>query len=234
MQTTLQGLIDAEEKAQLLFEEIENRKIIVQDTTEKEINTKIYELAFDMYGIKKYWHKRIVRAGKNTLLPYRENPPDLKIENDDILFLDFGPVFEEWEADFGRTYVVGKDERKLKLKNDSHLAWLEGKKYYDQNKEKITGAELYAFTKSLATNYGWEYGNEHAGHLIGNFPHEDIQGEEIENYIHPMNTKRMSDADKNGNERFWIYEIHLIDREKEIGAFFEQMLDNPKNESISI
>jgi hypothetical protein len=49
-----------------------------------------------------------------------------------------------------------------------------------------------------------------------------------------MNKKRMSDADKNGYERFWIYEIHLIDREKEIGAFFEQMLDNPKNESKSI
>jgi Xaa-Pro aminopeptidase len=229
MNTTLQGLIDAEEKAQQLFEEIEKREIIISGTSEKEINTKIYDLAFEMFGIKKYWHKRIVRAGKNTLLPYRENPPELKIQNDDILFLDFGPVFEEWEADFGRTYVIGTDETKIKLKNDVQLAWLEGKIYYDENKEHITGADLYAYTKSLAVKYGWEYGNEHAGHLIGNFPHEDIQGEDIENYIHPMNTKRMSDADKNGYERFWIYEIHLIDREKEIGAFFEQMLDNPKN-----
>jgi Xaa-Pro aminopeptidase len=229
MQTTLQGLIDAEEKAQLLFEEIEKRKIIVPGISEKEINTKIYELAFEMYGIKKYWHKRIVRAGKNTLLPYRENPPDLKIQNDDILFLDFGPVFEEWEADFGRTYIIGKDETKIKLKSDAQLAWLEGKKYYDYNKDSLTGAELYAYTKSLATKYGWEYGNEHAGHLIGNFPHEDIQGEEIENYIHPMNTKRMSETDKNGIERYWIYEIHFIDRKNEIGAFFEQMLNNPKN-----
>jgi Xaa-Pro dipeptidase len=40
----------------------------------------------------------IVRAGKNTLLPYDENPPDLTIGEDDILFLDLGPVFEQWES----------------------------------------------------------------------------------------------------------------------------------------
>jgi Xaa-Pro dipeptidase len=27
--------------------------------------------------------------------------------NDDIVFADFGPVFEGWEADFGRTWVIG-------------------------------------------------------------------------------------------------------------------------------
>ena len=31
-----------------------------------------------------YWHKRIVRSGPNTLLPYRENPPDRAIGTDDI------------------------------------------------------------------------------------------------------------------------------------------------------
>jgi len=49
-----------------------------------------------------------VRAGRNTLAPYDENPPDLTVAEDDIVFLDLGPVFEELEADFGRTYVVGR------------------------------------------------------------------------------------------------------------------------------
>ncbi len=44
-----------------------------------------------MYGIETCWHKRIVRAGKNTLLPYAENPPDLTIGSDEVLFLDLGP-----------------------------------------------------------------------------------------------------------------------------------------------
>jgi len=114
------------------------------------VSSDIFQLAFEMYGIKKYWHKRIVRAGKNTLLPYRENPPDLRIQEDDILFLDFGPVFEEWEADFGRTYVIGNDEKKMKLKTDIEIAWEEGNKFYQRNKENITGAELYDFTKSMA------------------------------------------------------------------------------------
>ena len=84
----------------------------------KELNQQIFELAFELFGIEKYWHKRIVRAGANTLKPYDENPPDLLIKDDDIIFFDFGPIFEDWEADFGRTYVIGNDPYKIKLKND--------------------------------------------------------------------------------------------------------------------
>ena len=40
------------------------------------------------------------------------------IEEDDIVFPDFGPVFDEWEADLGRTYVMGDDPRKLRLRDD--------------------------------------------------------------------------------------------------------------------
>jgi Xaa-Pro dipeptidase len=41
------------------------------------------------------------------LLPYDDNPPNLVIGADEILFLDLGPVFEDWEADFVRTIVIG-------------------------------------------------------------------------------------------------------------------------------
>jgi Xaa-Pro aminopeptidase len=158
------------------------------------------------------------------LLPYRENPENLKIKEDDVIFFDFGPVFEEWEADFGRTYVLGNDPLKLKLQRDIELAWLEGKAFYEKHKSEITGADFYAFTKRLAEKYGWEYGNEHCGHLIGNFPHEQIIGEETINYIHPDNHQKMSDKDKHGNDRYWIYEIHFVDRKAEIGGFYEQLV----------
>jgi Xaa-Pro aminopeptidase len=71
-----------------------------------------------MFGIRRYWHKRIIRAGPNTLQPYRENPPDRVIGADDIVFADFGPIFEEWEADFGRTFVLGDDPVKHRLAAD--------------------------------------------------------------------------------------------------------------------
>ena len=110
-------LIEAERKALDLFNQIEKKGLIVANKSETDLNKEIFELAFELFGIKKYWHKRIVRAGKNTLLPYRENPENLTINEDDILFFDFGPVFEDWEADVGRTYVLGNDPNKLKLKN---------------------------------------------------------------------------------------------------------------------
>ncbi|MFD0713239.1 M24 family metallopeptidase [Paenibacillus sp. GCM10027626] len=217
------ALRDAERKAAELFSAVEKKGILRSGVTEKQINREIYELAFQMFGIKKYWHKRIVRAGKNTLFPYRENPPDLTVSETDIIFLDFGPIFEEWEADFGRTYVLGEDPIKMKLCNDIEQAWKEGKAYF-QSKPDITGSELFSYVCGLAKQYGWEYGGPHAGHLIGEFPHEQIQGEEVENYIHPDNGIPMREPDKNGQPRDWILEIHFVNRELEIGGFFEQLL----------
>jgi Xaa-Pro dipeptidase len=224
MNATINNLIEAEKKAALLFKEIENRNLVVEGKTERELNTDVFNLAFELFGIKKFWHKRIVRSGENTLLPYKENPADLTLQKDDILFFDFGPVFEDWEADLGKTYVLGNNEKKLKLKQDVELAWKEGKAYFDENKNKLTGAQFYQYTKELAKKYGWEYGNEHCGHLIGNFPHEQILGEDEINYIHPNNNQLMSEKDRNGDERFWIYEIHFIDRALKIGGFFEQLV----------
>ena len=219
----LTKLIDAERKAIQLFLEIEQRGLICAHKTETALNKEIFELAFELFDIKKYWHKRIVRAGKNTLLPYRENPENLIIKEDDILFFDFGPVFEDWEADVGRTYVLGFNPLKLKLKNDVELAWKEARNYYF-NSEHLTGAQFYNYIAELAPKYGWEWAGPIGGHLIGNFPHETIQGEEIENYIHPNNFKLMKDTDLNGLSREWILEIHFTNTDKQIGGFYEQLL----------
>src|SRR5262249_32317293 len=117
----------AEAKAAHLFREVESRGLIRGGITEEQLNREIYALAFELFGIKKYWHKRIVRAGPNTLQPYKENPPNLRIQAADIVFFDFGPVFEEWEADFGRTYVLGDDPTMWRIKQDIEEAWHLGK-----------------------------------------------------------------------------------------------------------
>ena len=133
MNLTLKNLINAEKKAAILFDTIDSNKLLVAGKNEEEINKDIYNLAFEMFGIQKYWHKRIVRSGENTLMPYNENPKNLILLEDDILFIDFGPIFEDWEADFGRTYVIGEDPYKLKLKKDIELAWYDGKAYFEKN-----------------------------------------------------------------------------------------------------
>ncbi|MBL30412.1 MAG: aminopeptidase [Flavobacteriaceae bacterium] len=217
------NLIEAEKKAAILFENISAKGLIVPGKSENELNSDIFNLAFDLFGINKYWHKRIVRAGKNTLKPYKENPQNLIIKEDDILFIDFGPIFDEWEADYGRTYVLGTDEYKHKLVEDISVAWNECKVFFE-SKDNITGSELFRYANEVAEKYGWEFGGEIAGHLIGHFPHEKLDNEDKTNYVHPENNVEMRALDKSGNKRDWILEIHFIDKEKEIGGFYEQLL----------
>lgn len=223
MNHTKSKLIEAEKIAQQLFDAIEERQLIVHGKSEKDLNEEIFNLAEELFGIQKYWHKRIVRCGVNTLVPYDDNPPDLIIQEDDILFLDFGPIFEEWEADFGRTYVLGNDPLKHKLKNDIELAWHEAKNWFNKQ-TKLTGAEFHQYIIELANKYGWDYGGQLAGHLIGHFPHERLEPKNYGLYVHPENPNDMFLPDANGNKREWILEIHFVDREKQIGGFFEQLL----------
>jgi Xaa-Pro dipeptidase len=217
------ALLDAQEKAQALFAEVEARNLIRPGVAESRISEGIYALAESMYKINKYWHKRIVRAGLNTLAPYDENPPDLVVAEDDIVFLDLGPVFDEWEADFGRSYVVGNDPLKQRLCRDIEAAFAEGKQYFREHPD-ITGAELYAYAQQMAEERGWEYGGPLAGHLIGVFPHEKIAGDKITLYVHPKNHDRMRMPDALGRKRHWILEMHFVDRNRQIGGFYEELL----------
>lgn len=213
----------AQDKAEGLFREVEQRGLIRAGISESQLNADIYSLARDMYGITTYWHKRIVRAGRNTLAPYAENPPDLIIGEDDILFLDLGPVFEEWEADFGRTFVIGSDPLKLKLRDDVGTAFAEGKRYFCETPD-ITASQLFDYAVSLAHKFGWEFGGPIAGHLIGQFPHEKISGNKVTLYVHPDSHLPMRSSNEKGQKRHWILEIHFVDREHQIGGFFEELL----------
>lgn len=217
------ALLEAQKKAAELFQEVEDRGLIRANVTESRLNEEIYDLARHLFGVSTYWHKRIVRAGPNTLAPYDENPPDFTLRADDIVFLDLGPVFEEWEADFGRTFVLGGDPLKLKLRDDVGKAFLLGKQYFEQHPD-ITAADLYRCAQRLATNMGWEYGGPIAGHLIGNFPHERIPGDKVSPYVHPDNPARMRDPDAEGRDRHWILEMHFVDRSRGIGGFYEELL----------
>jgi Xaa-Pro dipeptidase len=216
-------LLEAQNKAQQLFWEVELRGLIQAGITENSLNASIYALAREMYGIDTYWHKRIVRAGRNTLLPYDENPPDLTLQADDILFLDLGPVFEQWEADFGRTFVLGSDPLKLKMRQDIKRAFADGKQYFKEH-IGITSSELFHYAESLAGRYGWEFGGPIAGHLIGQFPHERIPGDKVSLYVHPDSHLSMHSLDEKGQKRHWILEIHFVDRKHQFGGFYEELL----------
>ena len=203
-------LLDAQAKAVALFDRVVTAGLIAAGESEQAVSDRIRDLANEMFGTTRHWHKRIVRSGPHTMFPYRENPPDRVIEANDIVFADFGPIFEEFEADLGRTYVLGDDPVKHRLASDLPVIFAAGRRYFAGHPD-ITGAELYAEVARLARQARWSLGGIHAGHLVGEFPHEKIDGADIESYIIPDNTTPMRRRDKAGRVCHWILEIHLTD-----------------------
>lgn len=219
-----QKLYLAEQRAKELFWAAEERGLIISGKSEKQLCDEIVQMAKDDFGIVDHWHKKIVRTGINTLQPFIANPPDLVIQKDDILFFDFHPVFEGWEADLGRTYVLGNDPLKLKIKKDVEVAWhVANAWYFKQN--KLTGAEFFNYVNDLTKSYGYEFGNAIAGHIVGHYPHEQPDDpNDLCLDVHPNNHQDILRPDKHGNKRHWILELHFVDRANNIGAFFEQLL----------
>lgn len=219
----LARLCDAEARAQQLFAAVVERGLITAGKTERALSEDVRRLARELFGVRRFWHKRIVRAGRNTLLPYRENPPDLVLQPDDILFFDFGPVFADWEADLGRTFVLGNDPRKHALAADVARSWDEAAAYF-RAQPTLTAAQLYDHVTALARRHGWEFGHHHCGHLIGRFPHEQREGDDDSRYLRADNHTVLRGRGAHGDALRWILEIHFVDRAAGYGGFQEAML----------
>lgn len=219
----LAAVLVAEQKAEALFDAIEAEGLIAPGRTERMVEKGIYALAERSLGVTKHWHKRIVRAGINTLSVFADNPPVREIEAEDTVFVDLGPVFEEWEADVGRTYVLGDDPEKRRLCRDLERLFGELTRFYGDRPD-ITGAGLYAEACRRAEEAGWLFAGEIAGHLVGEFPHARIPGEKDLYRISPGNPSRMRDPDALGQRKHWILEVHLAKRDRSWGGFYERLL----------
>lgn len=222
----VQRLLDAQDKAAQLFDEIERRGMVRAGAGEREVSDAIRDLAAEMFGVREHWHKRIVRAGANTLQPFLENPPDRVISDDDIVFCDLGPIFEQWEADFGRTFVLGDDPDKIAIREALPRVWRAGRDYFDSRPE-ITGAQLFDHVVGLARAEGFEFGGPLAGHLVGQFPHKKIAGDGGEWYVAPGSDQPMRRPDRSGLACHWILEVHLVNPVRGFGGFYEELLDLP-------
>jgi Xaa-Pro aminopeptidase len=221
---TKEKLLNAQYISIQFFKAIEENNLIIPGKSEEELNAELSDLALNKFGIEKHWHKKIVRTGKNTLANYPDNPPNRIIEKDDILFVDYGPIVEDYEADIGRTYVLGSDPRKLKLKKDVEAAWYDIQEWYLQQ-TTLKASDIFNCAVRKAEESGWEFTGAIAGHIVGKYPHEQPPDpKSLELDIHPDNHDDIFLLDANGNKRHWILELQFIDRKNEIGAYFEQLL----------
>jgi hypothetical protein len=135
--------------SQALFSAVVGGGLIKAGKLESELSEDIPQLARDRFGVQRHWHKRIARAGSNTLLGYYDESADRRIDADDIVFLDFG-----------RTYALGSDPHKHRLVADLGVAFRQGKDYFENNPQ-LTAGELYDFVADLATQRGWECDGAH-------------------------------------------------------------------------
>jgi Xaa-Pro dipeptidase len=215
------ALWDAQRKAEMLFGAVVSRGGIRPGVLESELSREVHALARELFAVKRHWHRRIVRSGPNTLCGYHEDPPDRRLEPDDILFFDFGPVFADWEADLGRSYVLGADPDKHRLVADLGHAFARGQALYEST-PGLTAGELYDYVAGLAGEYSWAFGAPSAGHPVDSFPHEGDPSQQ--HSIKSGNALRLREPLADGTPRHWILEIHFVDRARAFGGFYEELL----------
>lgn len=216
-------LIAAEDRALALLDRIAAAGLIAPGRTERAVERDIYALAEAEFGVTRHWHKRIVRAGANTLATASDNPPVRVIGDDDIVFLDLGPVVGEWEADVGCSYALGADPRKHALCAALPRQFAAVAAHFHAH-PAISGAELYAFACAGAAAAGWRFGGRIAGHIVAEFPHAHLPGDKAANRIAPDNPAPLRDPDAHGRRRHWILEIHLVDPSGDFGGFYERLI----------
>lgn len=217
-----EALLAAEDRALALLEVIEARGLIRPGRSEREIEQDIRGIAREAFGVARDWHKRIVRAGPNTLAIAADNPPIVTVQPDDIVFLDLGPVFGTWEADVGRSYAVGDDPARHALVAElpRQFALIEQRLAAEPD---ITGAALYDHACACAAAAGYRFGGRIAGHIVAEFPHARLPGERQAHHINPANPLPLSDPDALGQRRYWILEVHLVTIDGAFGGFYERL-----------
>ncbi len=70
-------------------------------------------------GLRKGWHQVLVRFGPNTTLNFDDpSHPDVVLGDDDIFFVDIGPIHGGCEGDAGDTFAVGDDPDMIRAVTD--------------------------------------------------------------------------------------------------------------------
>lgn len=172
------------------------------------------QLATDMLkerGMRRGWHKILVRFGANTLKNFSEpSEPGTVLGENDIFFIDIGPVWEGYEGDAGETFVVGGDPEMERCAAAAREVWrIVHGKWRDKG---LTGSELYAFAAQTAADMGWELNLKMDGHRLSDFPH---------NVYH---AGTLADATFRPSANLWVLEIQIRHPQKSYGAFYEDLL----------
>lgn len=181
-------------------------------TSEKEGKKIVAEVQKEL-GSPKSWHPPQIRFGENTILPFNGvGAENVVLQEDDIFFLDLGPVFEDHEGDVGRSFSLGKNPDYERCCKDAEEIW---HKVADRwSSTQATGPELYEYAAKLALERGWVLSLQKAnGHRVADFPHAARARGSVEKFPgHPAPQR-------------WILEIQIRHPSMKFGAFYEDILN---------
>lgn len=162
-------------------------------------------------AMRRGWHHIIVRCGSNTTKDFMErSEPGVVLQENDIFFIDIGPVYGDFEGDAGDTFVFGDNPLHLKAKHDVRQIWdIVRAKWFT---EQITGVELYEFAIKTTEEFGWKLNMDLSGHRLCDYPHSA-------HYDGPL-----AEVDFKPNPNLWVLEIAIAHPDKTFGAFYEDLL----------
>lgn len=162
-------------------------------------------------GTRQGWHKPYIRFGANTIKTFgADSDPGIRLGEDDIYFIDIGPVWEKHEGDAGETFVTGNNPELRRCSQDVKRIF---QAVSDKWKlEKLSGESLYQFAEQTAHQMGWVLNLDLSGHRLGDFPHDvHYEGGLIAIPFCP-------------SPKLWVLEVQIRHPEKTFGAFYEDLL----------
>lgn len=198
---------EASESAHRLLAEISAE--MKPGITESQAREKA-KAVFDAHGITRLWHNPYIRFGNHTIYTFMDVIKDDNIlQEEDIAFIDIGPIVGEIEGDVGHTLVFGDNPLFHRLKACSEEIYEQACRFWRETQP--TGVALYEEIHRMAEEAGFVFNLAPAGHLIGAFPHKGWK-EGLNTYPYTP------------EPGLWILEIQIRHPELPYGAFYESVL----------
>jgi Xaa-Pro aminopeptidase len=201
-------LLESREKARKVLQLIRER--IRVGMTEEQA-TEIAKAALKEVGSEREWHRPYVRFGLNTVKTFGEpSIPGVRLGEDDLFFIDIGPVFNGYEGDLGQTFATLEGTDFARCAADAEAIFAATKAHWSAG--GVTGKELYEFAARQAEARGWILNLGSNGHRLSDFPHAAY-------YRGGLN-----EIDFAPNPYAWVLEIQIRHPSREFGAFYEDLL----------
>jgi methionyl aminopeptidase len=179
---------------------------MLEEDANKMVTATLQEM-----GATNAFHKPYIRFGINTVKTFgADSDPGIRLGEDDIFFIDVGPVWDGYEGDAGDTFVTGSNPELQRCARDAKAIFQAVAEKWKE--EKSTGVELYHFAEQRAKYLGWELNLDLGGHRLGDHPSGGYyEGPLAEISFHPAPNR-------------WMVEIHIRHPNLLFGAFYEDLL----------